>query len=59
MKDNVYRCEWCGRFYSSPLPDQSACQNHIPEHNARLAKDIERFNARLHSTSQEPGGRQP
>ena len=33
---SVYRCDWCGRFYSSPLPEGSACPNHIPEHNARL-----------------------
>ena len=43
----AYRCDWCGRFYSSPLPEGSACPNHIPEHNARLTADIARFNARL------------
>jgi hypothetical protein len=43
----VYRCDWCGRFYSSPLPDGSACQNHIPEHNARLTASIARHNERL------------
>jgi hypothetical protein len=43
----VYRCEWCGRFYSSPLPEGSACDDHIPEHNERLRASIERFNRRL------------
>jgi hypothetical protein len=43
----VYRCDWCGRFYSSSLPEGSACPNHIPEHNARLAASIARHNARL------------
>ena len=44
---NVYRCEWCGRFYSSYLPEGSACPDHIHEHNARLTADIAGFNARL------------
>lgn len=43
----VYRCDWCGRFYSSPLPEWSACDDHIPEHNARLTASIARHNARL------------
>jgi len=43
----VYRCDWCGRFYSSPLPEGSACDDHIPEHNERLRASIERFNRRL------------
>lgn len=43
----VYRCDWCGRFYSSPLPEDSACPDHIPEHNARLSASIAQFNARL------------
>jgi hypothetical protein len=43
----VYRCEWCGRFYSSPLPEGTACENHIMEANERLERDIARFNARL------------
>lgn len=41
----VYRCEWCGRFYSTALPEPSACPDHILDHNARLAVDIARFNA--------------
>ncbi len=44
---SVYRCDRCGRFYSSPLPEGSACQNHIPEHNARLTASIKKFNERL------------
>lgn len=44
---SVYRCEWCGRFYSSPLPEDSACPNHIPEHNERLRQSIERHNAKI------------
>lgn len=47
MRDNVYRCDWCGRFYSSPLPEPSSCPNHIPEHNVRLRTSIEHFNSRL------------
>lgn len=43
----VYRCDWCGRFYSSPLPEGSACPNHIPEHNARFTRSIEEHNTRL------------
>jgi hypothetical protein len=43
----VYRCDWCGRFYSSPLPEDSACPDHIPEHNERHRRSIERFNERL------------
>lgn len=47
MTSSLYRCDWCGRFYSSPLPEPSACQNHIPKHNELLRKQIERFNERL------------
>lgn len=47
MKETIYRCEWCGRFYASPLPEGSACPNHIPEHNERLRVSIEAFNSRL------------
>jgi hypothetical protein len=43
----VYRCDWCGRFYSSPLPEGSACDEHIHEHNERHSADIARFNERL------------
>jgi hypothetical protein len=43
----VFRCDWCGRFYSSELPDGSACDDHILEHNARLQKSIEQHNAKL------------
>jgi hypothetical protein len=43
----VYRCSWCGRFYSSSLPEGSACANHIPEWNEWLRKHIEKFNAKL------------
>jgi hypothetical protein len=43
----VYRCEWCGRFYSSPLPEDSACPNHIPEHNERMRAQIARHNEKL------------
>lgn len=44
---SLFRCAWCGKFYSSELPDGSACREHIPEHNVRLAKDIAQFNAKL------------
>jgi len=43
----IYRCDWCGRFYSSPLPEGSACPDHIPEHNARLTASIERHNPKI------------
>lgn len=43
----VYRCDWCGRFYSDPSPEGSACQDHITEHNERLRKGIERHNAKI------------
>lgn len=43
----VYKCDWCGRFYSSQLPEPTACADHIPEANARLRKDIAEFNAKL------------
>lgn len=43
----IYRCDWCGRFYSSPLPEGSACPNHVPESNARNAASIARHNARI------------
>jgi hypothetical protein len=55
--DHVYKCEWCGRFYSSPLPDRSACDAHIPEHNERLSKSIKRFNAKLKSRATAEGDR--
>jgi hypothetical protein len=45
----VYRCDWCGRFYSSQLPEGSACPNHINEHNERLAESIKRHNDKLHN----------
>ncbi len=44
---SLYRCEWCGRFYSSPLPEESACPNHIPEHNARLTASIAKHNLKI------------
>lgn len=50
----TYRCEWCGRFYSSALPEPSACLDHIPEHNARLEADIARFNAKLAARQASP-----
>jgi hypothetical protein len=43
----LFRCDWCGRFYASELPDGSACSDHIPEHNERLRRSIEAFNAKL------------
>lgn len=43
----VYRCDWCGRFYSSPLLEGSSCANHIPEHIERHRRSIERHNQRL------------
>jgi hypothetical protein len=54
---NVFRCDWCGRFYSSPLPEGSACPNHIREHNERLRADIARFNARLRAPEVPSHGR--
>jgi hypothetical protein len=49
----VYRCDWCGRFYSDPGPEGSACQNHIPEHSERLRKSIERHNAKIEKVRSE------
>lgn len=49
----VYHCDWCGRFYSSQLPDGSACDRHIPEHNERLRKSIEQHNQRLASRQEQ------
>jgi hypothetical protein len=43
----TYRCDWCGRFYSSPLPEGSACPNHIAEWNDQLTDSIERHNRKL------------
>ena len=45
----TYRCDWCGRFYSSELPEPSACESHIPEHRRRLMLAIDKHNARLAS----------
>jgi len=50
----VYRCPWCGRFYSSYLPEGSACRDHIVEWNEWLRKDIEKFNQRLASGGVRP-----
>ena len=52
----VYRCDWCGRFYSSPLPEKSACDDHVLDHNARLMESIDRHNAKLVTTraSEDP-----
>lgn len=44
---NLYRCEWCGRFYSSPLPEPTGCDAHIQEANVGLHKGIAAHNARL------------
>ena len=44
---SIYRCDWCGRFYSSPLPEDSACPNHIQEHNERLRQSIARHNEKI------------
>ena len=33
MKNNVFRCVLCGRFFSSPLPESSACSDHIYDYN--------------------------
>jgi hypothetical protein len=43
----VYRCDWCGRFYGSPLPESSACPDHIPEHNEQLSASIARHNEKI------------
>lgn len=32
----VHRCEICGRFFSSPLPDSSACDDHVYDYNRRI-----------------------
>jgi hypothetical protein len=45
--DNVYRCRFCGKFYSSPLPEATACRDHQDAYSEWLRKDIERFNAKL------------
>jgi hypothetical protein len=49
---SVFRCDWCGRFYTDPTPYGSACRDHIPEHNERLRRSIERHNQRLLERSQ-------
>lgn len=50
-----FRCDWCGRFYSSPLPEGSACDRHIHDHNIRQREQIRRFNARLSPAAREAG----
>lgn len=53
----IYNCEWCGRFYSSPLPEPSSCPNHIPEWNKKLSKMINEFNQRITFSHPIPGAR--
>jgi hypothetical protein len=48
----VHRCHWCGKFYSSEVPDSYGCPNHIVEHNAMLAANITKFNAKLKAETQ-------
>ena len=43
----AFRCQWCGRFFSSELPEASGCPNHILEANEQLRKSIEKHNAKL------------
>lgn len=42
---SVYRCDWCGRFYSSPLPESTACPNHIREANEKFSKEMAKSRA--------------
>ena len=42
-----HRCEWCGRWFASELPEPRGCSNHVREADEALRRDIERFNARL------------
>jgi hypothetical protein len=49
----TYRCDWCGRFYSSPLPDPSACDDHLYEHGELLKARIEKHNAKMRANSGE------
>ncbi len=43
----IYRCQFCGRFYSSELPEATACPDHASEAAEKLRRDIARFNVRL------------
>ena len=47
----TYRCDWCGRFYSSPLPEPSSCRDHIPEWNAKLTRMIADFKSTIVTSS--------
>lgn len=50
-----HRCEWCGKFFSSPLPDAFGCKNHIAEHNAKMQRSIDEHNRKLAQRLAPPG----
>ena len=54
----VYRCKWCGLFYTSTLPESHGCYRHQPEANAELQKSIEKHNAQL-AAAPPPGDATP
>ena len=33
------RCAICGRFYSEPTPDDSACSDHVYDYNRMLKRE--------------------
>lgn len=51
-----HRCQFCGRWFTSELPDGYGCPNHIHEGSEALRRSIEQHNARLAPPSppQEP-----
>lgn len=43
----VYRCDWCGKFYSSPLPDGTACPNHLDSYRVVAKWRREQHNKKI------------
>lgn len=42
-----HRCDYCGRFYSSPLPDGNGCREHAHLGRQEREERIKAYNRRL------------
>lgn len=42
-----HRCDYCGRFYSSPLPDGNGCREHEHLGAVERSVSIRRHNAKI------------
>lgn len=53
---SLHRCQWCGRFFASALPEPLGCPDHTREANEALRLSILRHNAKLQLAEVERSG---